>query len=210
MSDESKGGGRDWFLFLAAVVAAFVGILAIGYLAGGDEGEHVDAEESHEEGEPQGIAQAPWKIRTFAAGKSGKLTTTQQDQQTTHGKTAAETIERVYDALLIDGAGFDEVLERHFTRGSAAALRKERPLPGSAEEVKTLVRKASIGIRADGARMAAAKVYVTFKASNEGRRMRLVHKADLWLERGATGWSVVAFDYSQRPSGPSRPAGKKD
>ena len=107
----------------------------------------------------------------------------------------------VYDAVFLQPAHLPAAARSDFSRAAARSWQRSRAgLPAHAERVKLLSRRARIGIDAESARRAVASVVVRAAGWRGARRFRLLHRATLWIERGARGWRIVAYDLAQGPA----------
>jgi hypothetical protein len=111
-----------------------------------------------------------------------------------------KTVKEVYDALFLDPESTRDVIERRFVGSASRAMLSARAGVGAgATEVKTLRRKAAIGIDSSSGRRAAARVFIRARASIDGERIRMKHRSTLWLERSKGRWVAIGFQVNQEP-----------
>ena len=149
-----------------------------------------------------GVTQAAWEIQTFPAGAAGAGRFSKADKERFRAQRVrvATLVEDVYDAFFLTPATRQRVVAEHFSKPAAARVTKAKlGVPTGVSGVQIKRREARIGIYADGANRAAARVVVAGIATAKGRKARFRHAATLWLERTGGSWQVIAFDVTQGP-----------
>ncbi len=143
------------------------------------------------------VEQADWKVSTRPMGSLGKPSARERKRARAAGRRVGVVIKRVYDDLFLEPARLKGSVRAHFTRSAGAALlaSKSGP-PSAAQDVRTVVRKTKISVQVPRTRHAVAEVRVIAKGKAQGR-FRVVHRSTLYLERGRSGWTVIAFDLDQ-------------
>lgn len=176
-----------------AVALAAVGI-AFAFLAGGLA--PPDAPSPGADSRPAEVKQPPWRMTVHPAG----LTRPHRRvlKRFRHARPAlVAAIKDVYDTLFLRPEDRAAVLESRFTERAARALKRTRAgLPKGATGVRIATRRARVGIQVPGLSRAAASVRVGLTAQ-ANKRIRLAHRATLWLERRRGGWRVIGFDIDQ-------------
>jgi hypothetical protein len=191
---------RIWLIGAAVVLAAAV-IVA---LQVADSDPSPDATRTQEGPQqsipatPPPIKQAKWEFSFERAGGAGKLSKKAKRRLHTQRPRIAATVRSIYGGLL--------ETERHarparlFTRPAWHALKKSGAGIGRrAESVKSLKRRASVGIQAGTAKRATAKVKVVARGLLDDERFRMVQRSILWMERTHNRWQVIAFELDQKP-----------
>jgi hypothetical protein len=143
------------------------------------------------------IRQARWRIR---AGVVGRLPKRDRKGFVRQRERIAAGIKQAYQGLFLDPGHVRSAL-----RGVVVApavnelIRSDAGVPPRATQVKTLKREARIWIRLGRFSRAAARVVVRARATVGNKTRRVKHVANLWLERRGPKWSVIAYDFQQRP-----------
>jgi hypothetical protein len=144
------------------------------------------------------IKQANWKFETFKTATTVKLRKRDLARFRAQRARTKEFVRDLYDALFLTPEDKGFVVEKRFTTRAARSLLGSRAgMPARAERVKTLMRKARIGIQPTALRRAAATVSIRARGVVDGERMRVVHRSTLWLERSRHRWKVIAFEIDQ-------------
>ena len=145
------------------------------------------------------IAQAKWKIKTRAVARVGKLSKKQKRRLKVQRPRVKRLVREAYDALFLEPDSMEPIISRRFSRGAGRALLASRAgfRPG-AERVKTLTRRANIGIQAHTASAAAARIFVRARAKGSNGPVRLRHRATMWMQRAGDGWHVIGFEVDQK------------
>jgi len=148
------------------------------------------------------IAQAKWKMKATPVGKVGKLTKKQRGRHKVQRARVKSVVREVYQALFLDPESIRQVISERFSRRAGRALLRAGPgfRPG-AEKVKTLQRRANIGLQAHTASAAAAKVFVRARAQGSDAVVRLRHRATMWMQRIDGEWRVIGFEVEQERAG---------
>jgi hypothetical protein len=144
------------------------------------------------------IPQAKWKMVAYQSGSLGELSNKEKKRLKNQKPRVRKFVREVYAALFLDPSTIDSVVAEMFTRRAGRALKRSGAgfRPG-AEKIKTLMRKATIGIQADNAALAAAEVNVRARAMANNDVVRLRHQSTLWMERKNGRWRVIAFKVDQ-------------
>ena len=196
---------ENWTALLAAVVAAFLIATGIAFVADmdfSDDDEGVAKRDKRvnprvEPDDPE-IVQAPWKMVAFPAVTPGKPTQKQKRAVRKAAPGVKHTVQDLYDALTVSRSKFEDVSRMLMPKPARNALRGRSLVPFTLERVKTIKREARIAIDRTRRSSASAKVALTFKADRGNKRILVVHRGTLWLERGKKRWRVIAFDLDQR------------
>lgn len=143
-------------------------------------------------------AHAEWSIRTHPKGITTKRTKADRARVAAGRPRVKTLIKDLYDAFFVHPDQLRDALSQHATHAVAREIKRSGiGLPTKAEEAVIKKRSARVGIEGNRARYAVAAVRVVSKGTIEGRRFRLVHNANLWLQR-EKGWKVIGFDFDQR------------
>jgi hypothetical protein len=149
-----------------------------------------------------GIKQAKWSIKTFPSAALKKLSPQEKLRIRSQKPRLEELAQEVYDALfLASEAERADVLNERFTARAARALLSSGA--GTTDQmslVKTISRKARIGIDASSARQAAATVKIRARAFVDDELVRINHQSTLWLQRIGSEWMAIAFEVKQEPA----------
>lgn len=141
-----------------------------------------------------------WDVRVFPVGTHGGLSKPQRKRFEAQRASVTKIVRKVFGALAGE-PGLDAIVAKHFTSDAARALFKAKAaLPRGTTKVELGRRAASIGIQGTPPRAAAARVKVSGAAEIEGRSYRWSDRATLWMQRGKSGWRVVAFDIKRSRS----------
>lgn len=145
------------------------------------------------------IPQAKWKIKTRSVARVGKLSKKQKRRLDVQRRRLKSVVREVYEALFLEPESMKQVISGRFSRGAGRALLQSGTgfRPG-AKRVKTLTRRANIGIQAHTASAAAARVFVRARARGSGSIVRLRHRATMWMQREGDGWQVIGFEVDQK------------
>jgi hypothetical protein len=137
-------------------------------------------------------------MKTKPVGRLGKLTKRQKRRHKVQRARVKSVVRDVYSALFLEPEALPEIISTRFTRRSGRALLMARAgfRPG-AERVKTLTRRASIGLQAHTATAAAAKIFVRARAKGQDSIVRLRHRATMWMQRRDNEWQVIGFEVDQ-------------
>lgn len=147
----------------------------------------------------QGLPQATWRIKTHPAGVVDKVTKAQAARIKQQSPQVGSLVKKVYDAILLHPGRLPSALAENFTPAAAAALRRSGVVAPEAGVISTTKRRAQIGIQAAGGPTLAIAT-VSLEATFAERPERAWdHRATLWMQRGKSGWQVVAFEVDQRP-----------
>ena len=147
------------------------------------------------------IEQADWNISYAAEGRFGKLTKSQRDRYATQKEKAAVLVQGVYDGIFLEAARLEQLVEDSFSSDAARSLETSKlGFPRGATDVKTTKRRARIALDASTADYAIGRVTVLAEATVDERNIEIEHRSTLWMERGDSGWKVIAFDLEQGPS----------
>ena len=145
------------------------------------------------------IEQVAWKVTAFPAGVTGKLTKEQKEAVKRNEVRAGGPVMETVDALVFEPDALGALAGRSATTGAARALARSKLVPSGVKDVKVIRRVARIGIDVAGAKRAAARFAVGYKASLKGEKVRLSLTGAFWLERYPDGWKIVAFEGESKP-----------
>jgi hypothetical protein len=195
--NERRVSPTFWIgLVLALVAAILVSVIAL--RDSGEAPSRHGATSSDGGSTLPSIRQARWRIRAEVIG--GPLPKKRRDNVRRHRARIAAGIKQTYEGLFLDPARLRSSLRGVATTSAARHLLNEGAgVPVRARRVKTLVRRARVWIQPGRLHRAAAKVVVRARATLGGRTRRVRHVATLWLERRASKWKVVAYDFYERP-----------
>ena len=77
---------------------------------------------------------------------------------------------------------------------------RARPrIAGQIARIRTTERRIRIGVDATSAQRAVATVSLSFKGKRDSERVKVKHRATLWLERVHRSWKVVAWRARRGP-----------
>lgn len=164
-------------------------------------------QQTHATSSPFGVApaaqQAPWHVKTVAAGALTHIAKADRLAVEKQGRAIAHVVEGVFDAQYLHEGSPSKILHASFTGGAAAAFDKAGfGVPKGATNVKTTTRAARIGVDAAGARSASAHVTISLTGGLKGEHLRLTQQSTLWMQRIHGRWRVVGYDATQGPSTP--------
>jgi hypothetical protein len=193
--DERRFSPSIWVGLVLALVAAIVVSLIV--LREGGDDPHRPGGTSEGDSTQPSIRQARWRIHARVVGrlpKSRRKGLIRQRERIVAG------IKQAYAGLFLDPRHLRSALRGVVVPAAANhMLRRGAGVPARARRVKTLKREAHIWIQAGSFRRAAAKVNVRARATVGERTRRVMHVANLWLERHRSKWRVVAYNFRQRP-----------
>ncbi|HEY7875869.1 MAG TPA: hypothetical protein VIG64_12190 [Actinomycetota bacterium] len=156
---------------------------------------------------PEG-EQAPWKIKTFAAGALSKVGKSERALVEERSVAVEQLVKDVYDAELLDPRELPNVLDKSFARPAATSFAKAGlGVPKGASDVRSTTRSARIGVNVLGGTTAAADVTIKLVGEVKGDKLKMTQHSTLWMQRVEKHWQVVGYDVKQ---GPSRSGGKGD
>jgi hypothetical protein len=145
--------------------------------------------------------QAKWKVDTFPAGALGKVSKAEAKAIAKTRPALTRIVTDTFNALLLVPNRYRDVVTSYFIKPASASLLHTRLAPPKgAEDVRTTLRRARIGVEVAGANRAAALVKVKAKAKDSGRRIAWKTRTILWLDKLEGHWKVVGFDVSQLPT----------
>lgn len=183
---------KTWPLYAAALGVVTLGLLSVflpqRVTIGAGRGAAAD----------QAIPQAAWEVKAYPA--PGAAGITKEDKQVFRAERDAVVgrIQRLYEALFLKPVAVESAMRDSLSREASKALDGSRlGLHDKVEDVRTTKRFVKVGIQVDGGRRAAAVVLVEARALRESSPIKVWHRAKLWLEKGESGWKVVAFDAEQ-------------
>jgi hypothetical protein len=149
---------------------------------------------------PKPLPQAKWRIRAFPSAVTKHVTKKDLKVARKQGRRATQAIENVYNALLLDPPSADRVIRAHFEAASAQAFLRARPrISSRITRIRTTDRRIRIGVDAGSSQRAVATVSVSFKGKRGSERVKVKHRATLWLERVHHSWKVVAWRARRGP-----------
>jgi hypothetical protein len=147
------------------------------------------------------VKQARWRFRTHPSAALGRLTNREKRRIRAQKPRLERLVRDVYNGLFLPTEAKQKVIRERFTaRAAAALLRSGAGTPDRLSEVKTTLRRARIGIGAASARQAAAEVWLQARALAGSRKVRIVHRSTLWLQKTRGRWKAIAFEVKQEPS----------
>jgi hypothetical protein len=136
------------------------------------------------------LPQADWKVSVFPIS-NGRPNGSQRKAVEAQRDGLKETVSAVLDAALF-GEG-DLVLKDLATPAAAKALaRSHLRLPKGISEVQVVRREAKVGVDRK-ATHASAQVAIAFRAVLKEKPVRMLQRSTLWLEKGSSGWRLIAF-----------------
>ena len=204
MSAVVPNNRRDWMPAAAAVAVSLAGAVAVSVAAalwllpGRATIPSSTSETGHSSGPAAEIDQARWDVRTYPAGALGRISNKDKKVVAAQRSEIAAVVTQLYDALFLHPERRAEVADRVAMGPAGQAIRSsDAGLPTEVTDVKTLKRSAEIGVEVDGGH-AAASVEVRAKGVIDGRPVKALHTATLWLERADGRWRVIGFDFDQR------------
>lgn len=151
---------------------------------------------------PTPIEQARWRVQSYPAVTFEKLSKKERLRFRSQRARVKTLVIDVYRALFLERERGDASLRRHFSRRAARAFVRTRSgMPPEVTDVKTMRRTARIGVEVARARRALARVSVRARGRLDGDVVRIVHRADLWLERFHGRWRVIGFEVDQGAPG---------
>jgi len=204
MDTTDDRGMPNNLLIGGSIALAVVAVVAFVLIAtGGDDSapSRPGTPPTEEPSPPPAIEQAPWRIETVRAGGGGGLTQADTRRLRSRKPELRALVTDLYDALFLQPERRARALRVHLApraRRAFAALERVGA-PAKAVQLRTLRRRARIGIDTHSTRRAAASVTLRLTGRVGGRRFRTEHVATLWLERSQGRWRVIAFDVRQRP-----------
>lgn len=215
MGSSEPAYRRLWLPFTAGavLVAAAVVIGLWMLLKGGDQsaGPGAPVKVPH-----TSVPQAKWKIKTYPAGDLGKSGKKVYNTVARERPRLTRVVTDVYDALFLVPDRYRQVVAGYFDKpGAGILLHASLAPPNDTKDVSTKVRRASIGVQANTAARAAARVKVKAKAKDNGHPIIWTTTSTLWLEKEKGRWKVVGFAVDQAPvaekshKGPARHRDKK-
>jgi hypothetical protein len=194
---------QNWYALLAAIVAAFFVATGAGYLLGLEDSD-VDrpetqlADDSSFTPDEPSIPQARWQIASRPSATLGKATKKHRKAVRELSPNVEHAVRDIYDAMILSRTQLLKAARQWMTPLAARELRASPPIPSQLKQVRTLRRRADIGIDVRTRRRAAAKVAIVFRAVRGKERMSFAHRGTLWLERMDGKWQIIAFDIDQR------------
>ena len=199
---------RTWVLPAVMGLVAIVGLVA--YVLVGSEAGPAHRSTAPPAGAPVVLEQAPWRIQTYGTGGGSKLS--KQERTRLHAQRApiARLVKDLHTALFLDSTTRERIVSRVFTSSAARPFLSARAgLLRDAETVKTVRRRARIGIQAVGARRAAGTVAIVARIGWGEEAVRIGYRSDLYFEKANGRWKVVAFETDQRRL-PEKRDGRRD
>jgi hypothetical protein len=147
---------------------------------------------------PTPIEQARWRVQSYPAVAFHKLSKRERRKFRAQRARVKVLVQDVYRALFLEDERGNTSLRRHFSHRAARALLRTRSgMPSEVTDVQTTRRTASVGIEVARAKRALARVSVRAKGRLDGDVVRIVHRAQLWLERFHGRWRVIGFEVDQ-------------
>ncbi|MFN2588410.1 MAG: hypothetical protein ABR613_09895 [Actinomycetota bacterium] len=144
------------------------------------------------------IPQAEWVVKAYPAPSAAGITRADKTAFRRERDDVIGRVQRLYEALFLQPDRVDRIAGSILSREASEAIDGSRlGLRHKVEDVRTTRGFVKVGIQVDGGRRAAAVVLVEARALRESSPIRVWHRAKLWLEKGASGWKVVAFDAEQ-------------
>jgi hypothetical protein len=148
------------------------------------------------------IPQAPWRVKTYPAGAGRSYRKADRKLVERQKKRLEKTVTTVIDALVLSPESLRELSGSALSRAAAKALmRSDLALPKKVEDVRTMKRQAQIGIHYRGSKRAAVGVTVRLRARVDGKKVKLLHSSNLFLQKRNGQWQVIAFDGTRRRLG---------
>lgn len=195
MSSMMRTEERAWLPIAIGAAALLAAVIALGVVktisdrpAGTRVVDRAPAAVIGSDGEP--LSQADWKVSVYPAGV-GKPGKDHKARVTKQRDDLKKLVRSISDSLLLEGDVGE--LKGAFTPAVSQRLSRSRlGLPKGMTEVQTIRRSAKIGVDENAAH-AAARITVAYTGDMEGRRIKMLHKLDLWLQRNSNGWRVIAF-----------------
>lgn len=183
---------KTWPLYAMALSVVALGVLSVllpqRVTVGGERGA----------AGARAIPQAAWEVTAYPAPGAAGITEEHKEAFRREREAVVGRIQRLYEALFLKPAEVDAAVRSSLTRPASATLERSRlGLHGKVEDVRTTRRLVKVGIQVDGGRRAAAVVIVRARALRESRPIQVWHRARLWLEKGSSGWKIVAFEAEQ-------------
>ena len=164
----------------------------------------------------EGLEQADWKIKHRQVGwspskdKKGKELEEALAFLRAQQPLLSNVVRDVYGALFLYPTRLSGVTGSMFIEDAARKLEKiDVGVPGDAEKVQTLARKAVITVQAETGTRAVAKVALVAKGEAKSGPFRIRHDGVLWLMKSSGKWRVIAFEVEQHPVKAGASKGKK-
>ncbi|MGH2748682.1 MAG: hypothetical protein ACRDKB_12270 [Actinomycetota bacterium] len=196
MSVVAPAAKRLWVPVMAGVVA--LAAVTAAALVVTSEPAEAPTRSASAPGGPVAAAHAEWSIRTYPTGVATKRTKADRARVAAARPRVKTLIKDLYDAVFVHPDRLRDALSQHAIVAVAREIKRSGiGLPTKAEEALIKKRSARVGIEGNRTRYAVAVVRIVSKGIIEGRRFRLVHNANLWLQR-EKGWKVIGFDFDQR------------
>jgi hypothetical protein len=197
-SEEKKGVGRSLLIGIGVAIVALVVSAAL-VLTNGDKTEPGAGPSTTEAGPDQpAIKQARWRVEGSIVGAESKGKRRQLLRQRIGVVSTA--VKDIYEAFFVQPEMLADMQKAHFTRSAARALDRSKIVAGKdLERVKTLSRKAEIGLQGPAGAAASAEVTIRLRALAGKKTVRLAHHATLWLEHVGKKWLVIGFEAEQKP-----------
>ncbi len=181
----------------AAAIAAIAAFAALGYFVAARVDSAVEAPVGPAPAPSPQVSHAPWRVTVKSVG--GPVEKTQRRALRGRRQEVTDHVRGIYDGLFERRSGIYEVAQTYFSaRAAVRFARSLRDVPGI-DTIKILSRRATVAIGADDLRHATASLVLKLRADAGARKVRFVHRATLWLERAASGWSVIAFSLDEAP-----------
>lgn len=147
------------------------------------------------------IKQAKWEIKTHPTAAVRRFTKKEKHRVRAEKPELKQLVRDVYDVLFLPSLIRQQVIRERFTpRAAAALLESGTGISDRLSEVKTTLRRAHIGIGAVTVRQAAAQIWLHARATAGNKKVRIVHRSTLWLEKTGGRWKAIAFEVKQRPA----------
>jgi hypothetical protein len=149
----------------------------------------------------QPIKQAKWEIKTHPSAAVRQFTKREKHRVRAEKPKLKQLVRDVYDVLFLPSLVRQQVIRERFTpRAAAALLASGTGISDRLSDVKTTLRRAHIGIGAATVRQAAAQIWLHARATAGDKKVRIVHRSTLWLEKTGGRWKAIAFEVKQRPA----------
>lgn len=218
MSVSAPSLNKQWLVASSATLVTVVLIVAAAWGPSRSSSQALDhAEPGHGTVAAPRVEQAAWKIDTFPAGLTKKVDKHDRARFNTQRAAVTAIVREVYDALFLHPGKITETIAKDFAiRARRAVAATKAALPRGARNVQILKRTAHIGLQGNLARQAVATASISLKGETPKKSygsarvgigapsaasvpFRMVHRSTLWLERGDSGWKVIAFDLRRVP-----------
>lgn len=145
------------------------------------------------------MRQARWEVRSQVAGVFGGLGSRGRKEVRARRRELVRVVRDVYGALWLRPRGAERrVVRARFDARAARALLGSRLGPRDSAFVRTTKRVVELDVDAADPRRAAAEVAIAARVGRGARRLRVRHRATLWLERDDGRWRVIGFDARER------------